>query len=123
MSQWTSHRASLVLYFSVLVLGCATRGAVEQCAPAGGQTYAEALHLICNVDALADLSASEDPLEIGQKRHDWLSERVVNGDAAYLRTILRTRDAGEQSRMLGEQAAEAGLKACPLARSLRDEGV
>jgi hypothetical protein len=86
-----------------------------------GQSYREALDTICKVDQLAGLDAEGDPLEKSQKREDWLSERVKNPDAIYLRTMLKVKSAGEKSASLRDEAKKAGLASCPLAETI-DQG-
>jgi len=83
-----------------------------------GQSYGEALRLMCKVDELAGLAQEEDPLEKSQKREDWLNERIENPDAIYFRTLLKVKSAGEKSSELRAEAKKSGLNACPLADTI-----
>lgn len=99
-------------------------GAPQQPAPAQpqGQSYEEAVKMMCDVDRLAALSPSDDPLGIGQQRTAWISEHVDNPDGIYLRTILSVKPAEEQAAELRNQAKKTGLARCALADSLDETG-
>ncbi len=106
----------------LLLVGCSSGTARPPATePTGGQTYAEAISLLCQVDARAGLSGTEDPIELGQKRHAWLSERIKNPDGIYFYTLWRVKPPREQADTLRHEAKEAGLGACALAESLAHE--
>jgi hypothetical protein len=86
-----------------------------------GQSYREAVLLICKVDELAGLVAADDPLEKSQKREDWLNEQVKNPDAIYFRTLLKVESADEKAAALRDEAKKAGLEGCPLAETIAEE--
>jgi hypothetical protein len=102
----------------LLPSSCGPRAPAAQEPEYRGQSHAAAMSLICDVDRLAGLSAELDPIEIGQRRHDWLSERVKNPDAIYFRVVMRTKSGPEQAAMLRNEARVAGLRRCPLADSV-----
>jgi hypothetical protein len=83
-----------------------------------GQSYREALRVMCRVDELAGLGAEDDPLEKSQKREDWLNERVENPDAIYFRTLLKVKSTEEKSAELRAEAKKSGLDGCPLADTI-----
>ena len=110
--------ASLLLVLSLPA--CASRPE-PQAPPSGGQTFPEAVAMMCDVDKLAGLSAEADPLGIGQSRTDWITQHVDNPDAIELRTLLSVKGATEQSGMLRDKAKQVGQKSCTLADSLEKE--
>jgi hypothetical protein len=113
-----SRRASLV----VLLFACACGGgSTPPAAPAGGQSYADAIELICRVDSRAGLGDVEDPIDLAQKRHTWLDEHIKNPDAIYSYTLWRVKPPREQAAALREEAKTASVGACPLADSLASE--
>jgi hypothetical protein len=83
-----------------------------------GQSYREALRVMCKVDELAGLARTVDPLEKSQAREDWLNERIENPDAIYFRTLLKVKSAEEKSAELHAEAKKAGLDTCPLADTI-----
>lgn len=95
-----------------LVSGCAETP--PPAAPESGQTYAQAIELMCNVDAHAGLSDA-DPLELSQKRDEWIAENIKHPDAIELRTLLTVRSFPERAKVLRTEAKEQHLKICPLA--------
>lgn len=87
-----------------------------------GQSYAQAIQVMCDVDRLADVSPDDDPLTAGQKRKEWIQANVENPDGIYLRTLLSTKGAGDQAKDLREEAAGVGLARCALADVLEKDG-
>src|SRR4051794_16298893 len=81
-------------------------------ASSSGQTFPAAFTMICDVDRLAGLTADADPLGAGAKRTAWISDHVDNPDAIELRTVLSVKGAGEQAKMLREQAKMLGVPRC-----------
>lgn len=88
---------------------------------AESQSFVEALRLMCDVDALANIAPQSDELERSRQREDYIVERIKNGDAIYFATIWRTKAPLEQSQMLAAQAKENGLQSCALASALREQ--
>jgi hypothetical protein len=86
-----------------------------------GQTYAEALRVMCDVDELGGIS-SDDPFEAARKRTEIIQAKVENGDAIYLRTMLSVKGAAEQATELRSEAKEAGIGQCALADDLEKTG-
>ncbi|WP_438010838.1 hypothetical protein WME89_20570 [Sorangium sp. So ce321] len=90
--------------------------------PSGGQTFPEAVAMMCDVDALAGLDAEADPISVGQQRSEWVAQHVSNPDAIELRTLLSVKGAAEQGGMLREEAKQVGLARCALADALERDG-
>lgn len=104
----------------VLSAGCARPPPAEP-EPQTGQSYCEALELMCEVDQRAGLQGESDPLERSQKREDWLSDHVKNPDAIYFRTLLKVKATPEKASALRAEAKKAGLAGCALAEAISDE--
>jgi hypothetical protein len=88
-----------------------------------GQSYREALRTLCDADRLAGLESESDPLEKGQRREDWLNDRIKNPDAIYFRTLLKVQGPTEKSSSLRAEAKECGLESCRLAETIALEGL
>ncbi len=114
------HTMKPTLALLLAACGCASR-ATSPAAPAGGQSYADAIGLICRVDSLAGLADVKDPIDLGQKRHTWLDEHIKNPDAIYFYTLWRVKPPREQATALLEEAKSASVGVCPLADSLASE--
>ena len=112
----------LLVAVVVLLLPACTRP--EPAAPAvQGQTYAQAVAIVCDVDRLAGITAAEaDPLALGQQRTEYVNAHVENPDGIYLRTMLSVKGAAEQATMLRAEAKKAGMSRCALADALAAEG-
>ena len=106
--------------FLLLACGCGG-GSAPPAAPPGGQSYADAIGLICRVDSLAGLGDVKDPIDLGQKRHTLLDQQIKHPDAIYFYTLWRVKPPREQAAALREEAKTASLGACPLADSLERE--
>jgi hypothetical protein len=106
--------------FAVVCVACARPPPCEP-EPDTGQSFVEALRVMCNVDQLANLTAEEDPLEKSRQREDFLSDNVKNPDGIYFRTLLKVKGPDEKAAALRVQAGEAGLATCPFADSVADE--
>jgi len=101
-----------------LACGCSSSAPPPPAAPTTGQTFTDAMKMMCDVDRLAGLSAEEDPLAIGQKRSEWLAERIDNPDGIEFRTIVSVKGADDQAKAIRAKAKEVGIAACPLADSI-----
>ncbi|UQA60675.1 hypothetical protein [Polyangium aurulentum] len=100
-----------------LACGCSS-SAPPPAAPTTGQTFTDAMKMMCDIDRLAGLSAEEDPLAIGQKRSEWLAERIDNPDGIEFRTIVSVKGPDDQAKAIRAKAKEVGIAACPLADSI-----
>lgn len=99
--------------------GCGVAAQPPPEAPAANQqSFAEAVKMLCDVDALAGLSADEDLLAVGQKRSEWLAEKIENPDGIYLKTMLSVKGAEDQAAAMREEARKVGLPRCALAESI-----
>ena len=107
----------LLALVPLLAVSCAATPAPTTVSSTG-QTFPQAFTLICDVDCLASLSVADDPLGAGAKRTAWLGEHVDNPDGIELRTVLSVKGAGEQARMLRDQARMLGVPGCALADAL-----
>lgn len=103
-----------------LLVGCA-RPPPEEPEPYAGQSFCEAMELMCEVDRRAGLTAEPDPIEKTQKREDYLTEHVKNPDAIYFRTLLKVKANHEKATALRAEAREAGIASCPLADTVARE--
>lgn len=117
-------RKLLLCAVAALVPACTYNTPVPKGPDTSGQSYAEALGAICDVDKLAAIAADDDPLSLGRKRTDWIHENVVNPDGIYLRTWLSVRGPSDQAVALRDEAKkEAGLERCALADDLEKNGL
>lgn len=113
-------KASAALALSVLAclfLACTSQPrpvtpAVE------GQSYAEALRLICDVDRHVAIPDGASELEVGQLRDDYIVENTKNPDAIYFVTVWRTKPPAERARLLNKEAQNQKIQACTLASEL-----
>lgn len=113
---------SLSFLSLLLVLpACATAPEPRTVAPAG-QTFPDAVAMLCDVDRLAGITAEGEPLSVGVKRTAWIAEHVENPDGIELRTLLSVKGAEEQAKMLRERASSIGLTRCALADSMEKTG-
>lgn len=86
-----------------------------------GQTYTEAIEVMCNVDTLAELDPDEDPIGIEQARTDFLYENVNHPDGIYLRTLISVKPGDVKAEMLRTQATKVGLPVCAMADTFEAE--
>lgn len=78
--------------------------------------------MMCDVDKLAGLSGEADPISVGQRRTEWISQHVDNPDAIELRTLMSVKGAGEQASMLRDEAKGCGISSCALAGAIEADG-
>lgn len=113
------------LLFPLLLLtslsGCSQAPEAKVPAP-GGQTFPEAVAMMCDVDRRAGLDPEADPISVGQMRSAWIAEHVESPDGIELRTMLSVKGAAEQGAMLREEAKKAGIARCALADALEADG-
>jgi len=84
------------------------------------QSYDAALRMFCDADRLSGANP-EDPLELAQRREDYLVEHVKNPDGQYFLTIWRTKGPAERAAMLEKELASTKISPCPLVATLRAE--
>ena len=117
-------RMSFLAVAATLLSGCTYDTPAPKTPDTSGQSYAEALGAMCDVDKLAAIAPDEDPLSLGRKRTEWIQQNVVNADGIYLRTWLSVRGPGDQASALRDEAKkEAGLATCALADDLEKNGL
>ena len=117
------HRGPLVIAFAqlaLLPLGCAANNSAAHPAEPG-QSYVEALELICHVDERAGIDPEADPIGVDGARWDYIKAEVRNPDAVYFRTLLEVKDTDEQAEMLASEADRKQLDGCPLVDALNGE--
>jgi hypothetical protein len=117
------HRTiALVVALAAVASGCG----YNEIPPKGpeylGQSYPEAIRVLCDVDKLAGIATEEDPLALGRKRTDFIQTHVDNPDGIYLRTLMSVKGPAEQAADLREEAKETGLERCALAEDLEKNG-
>jgi len=112
----------LAVALAILAAACATSPEARSPQPAG-QSFPQALTMMCDVDRLASIAADADPLGAGAKRTAWVSEHVDNPDGIELRTLMSVKGASEQAEMLRAQAKAAGIARCALADALEKSGM
>ncbi len=115
--------ATATQLFSALTLlalasACGTSAPPPEAPPPGTQTFSQAIQMICDVDKLAGLSADEDPLAIGQKRTEWINDRIDNPDGIEFRTLISVKSPDDQAKAIRAKAKEVGLDKCALADSI-----
>jgi hypothetical protein len=115
-------RAALAIVLCLSPLTCAEPAPPPSQSAPGGQSYKDAIHMICNVDHAVALDADASILDVAERRHDYLQERVKNPDGIYYYTIFRTQDPLQQAASLRHEAREIRLQSCALADSLEREG-
>ncbi len=103
------------------VLVCVSACGPEEPAksPHQGQSFAEAMELLCNVDARLGVSAEDNPISIDMERHDWFMTHVKNPDGIELVTLLRVKTDSQRVTMLRNAAHRAALTRCALASALQ----
>ena len=113
------NRFGLLVVISVWLWGCSGEQPMAVTpAQTSKHSFTEAMKMLCNVDQLANLSADEDLLTIGQKRSAWLSDQVDNGDFIEFRTLVSVKGPDEQVQRVRAKAKEVGVEPCPLADSI-----
>lgn len=86
----------------------------------GGQSFEEAMSLVCNVDQHVRV-ADANLLEREQLRNDFLQDHVKNGDVIYHRTLWRVQATKERANTIRELAGQCELAKCPYADTLEAE--
>ena len=112
--RWT---AIALTQLALLPLGCAANQPATQPAEPG-QSYVEALELICHVDERAGIDPLADPIGVDTARWDYIKAEVRNPDAIYFRTLLEVKATDEQAELLAAEADRKQLDGCPLVDAL-----
>ncbi|NUP06545.1 MAG: hypothetical protein HOW73_10850 [Polyangiaceae bacterium] len=104
---------------AVLAVGCSPWKYTVTNEPSGpgpsGQTYKQAVKVMCDVDHLAALEADEPDELADPKRFTYLDQAVDNPDGIYLRTLLSVKFGEDRACLLRDAQHEVGLEACALA--------
>jgi hypothetical protein len=112
--------------FLVVTLGlcaCAEAPCPEPAAPdTSGQSYREAIALMCDVDRRAGIDETTDPLERAGIRSDYIQTHVKNADGIEYRTYFSVKPSTDQAKSLDDEAKGVGITRCALASTLRQEG-
>jgi hypothetical protein len=83
-----------------------------------GQTYTEAIQLVCDVDARVGVPEGTSELELGQMREDYIIENTKNPDAIFFATVWRTKPPREQAALLKREALAQKIPVCKLVQRL-----
>lgn len=86
-----------------------------------GQSYAEAIAIMCDADRLSGAEPS-DPLQAATTRDEYLVGHVKNADGIYFLTLFRSKAGPEQADALACQAEASKLAKCALVDTLRSDG-
>lgn len=112
--------------FFVVTLGlcaCASPPCPDAAAPdTSGQSFRDAIALMCDVDQRAGIDDATDPLERAGKRSDYINEHVKNPDGIEYRTYFSVKPTIDQAKSLETQAHDVGIQKCALVGSLKQEG-
>ncbi len=116
-------------FFIALALGavgaCSPWKYVETDAPSkpgpSGQTYAQAVQVVCDVDRLAELDPGEPDELADAKRLSYLEKAVDNPDGIELRTLLSVKFGNDRECLLRDAQQEAKLASCKLADRTKRE--
>lgn len=111
--------AGLILFTA----GCGGASKAPEDASANGQSYAQAIALMCDVDKLGNIEPGDDLLGVGKKRSDWLEGRLENPEGIYFRTLISVKTAEEQAGALRDEAKKSGLAGCALSEALLRDGM
>lgn len=87
-----------------------------------GQSFGQAMELVCNVDSRAGVQQTDDPLEAAQKRSDYLADHVKNPQVIYERTLWRVQPAKKRAQLIRKQAQKAKFEPCKYADTVEQEG-
>ena len=105
----------------VVIAACGPHSPKSSQEPESGQTFSQALELMCQVDEKAGLDAEEDPIGVEGARVDWIHQHIDNGDAIELFTLMRVKSHSEQAEMLRRNTEKALVAECALADALAEQ--
>jgi hypothetical protein len=111
--------AVLVITLTCGAVGCASQKQ-EPKPVVGGQSFEEAMALVCNVDQHVQV-ADANLLEREQVRNDFLQDHVKNPDVIYHRTLWRVQATKERAKTIRELAGQCSLSTCAYADTLEAE--
>jgi hypothetical protein len=114
-------RRSHVVSLAGVLAGCGASSGPPEHPREQGQSYRDAIEMMCQVDRLAGLSEVTDPIQIGAQRAEWIAVHIEHPDAIEFRTLITVQPPGEQARLLQHQAESVGLENCPLVDSWQAE--
>ena len=106
---------------SVVYMGCGAAEAQSPPPETQGQTYRQAIELMCDVDKLARLSPDDNPIMLGQQRNDWMAQHVENPDGIFFQTVFSVKTVKDKAGLLRKEIKVVGLERCALADSLEQE--
>jgi len=80
------------------------------------------MDVICNVDTHAEVTHTLDPLEVSQRRSDYLADHVKHPEVIYERTLWRVQPAEKRAELMRKQAQKAGMVRRLYADEIEREG-
>lgn len=101
----------------LVLVGCSAEKP-EPKPPPSGQSFEAAMELVCNVDRHIGVTDESDPLELDQKRSDFLQSRIKNPDVIYHQTLWRVQSNLQRSKTIRDLSCQAELSECPYADAL-----
>lgn len=116
------HKPFAFVALAAALAGCGYSEQPVKSPEYAGQSYPEAVRVLCDVDRLAGINAEDDPLAAGRQRTEFIQSHVENPDGIYFRTMISVKGASEQAADLRAEAKEAGLSGCALADDLEKNG-
>lgn len=114
--RWVAH-AGLLMGIGLGGLACVADKPPPK-ASNNGQSFEAAMKLVCHVDDHVGISAGDDPLELDQRRADFLQSRVKNPEVIYHQTLWRVQATTQRAKTIRELSAQARLSSCPYADAL-----
>jgi hypothetical protein len=115
-------RHSTLFVVTVGLCACASPPCPPEAPDSSGQSYQQAIALMCDVDQRAGIGDDVDPIDRAGRRSDYIQEHVKNPDGIEYRTYFSVKPTSDQARSLEAEAKSVGIKRCALVSSLRQEG-
>lgn len=115
-------RHSTLFVVTVGLCACASPPCPPEAPNSSGQSYQQAIALMCDVDRRAKIGDEVDPIDRAGRRSDYITENVKNPDGIEYRTYFSVKPAIDQARSLEEEAKSVGIRSCALVSSLKKEG-
>jgi hypothetical protein len=110
-------RIAMGAYFGILGMACTAQQRPDT-PPVEGQTYAEAIQLLCEVDERVGTPEGTSELELSQLREDYIVENTKHPDAIFFTTVWRTKPPREQAMLLKREALAQKITNCKLVQRL-----
>lgn len=104
----------------VAVVACSAEKTAPKNEPPG-QSFEAAMQLVCNVDEYIEAASDADPLDLDQRRSDYLQQHVKNPDVIYHQTLWRVQSSSERSKTIRDLSKQAKLQQCPYADALASD--